>query len=117
MNPGYPLHAAEFLAFTCEAVSHSALICAKNAISPCFRYPAKRLCTSPIFGSLILCQWRHESVGLGNALTHGLETLVSSLDCINKQLVHPLVFEQVNAAVEKPDHDGIPFVCRGWHLI
>jgi hypothetical protein len=50
-------------------------------------------------------------------LTHGLETLVSSSDRVNEQLVHALVGKQADATVKKPDHDAISPVSSIWHLI
>ena len=51
------------------------------------------------------------------ALTHGLETVTSPFDRVNKQLAHPLIGKKMDTAVKKPDHNTISLVCSIWYLI
>jgi hypothetical protein len=71
----------------------------------------------PTFENLGSSQPASTQVRYLRVLTHRLEPLISTLDRVDKQLVHPLLSKKAYAAVKKPNHDSIPLVGNIRHLI
>jgi hypothetical protein len=71
----------------------------------------------PTFENLGSSQLASTQLRYLRVLAHRLEPLISALDRVNKQLVHPLISKKADAAVEKPNHDSISLVGSVRHLI